>query len=229
MHKSVGSPSSSWASFAWPSQARWRFASLSRLRCTEVRASGRLYGDSAIPALRPACRSAGAAAWRCSATGHGAGAVLMGLSFHRRGPTTSRRGHLSEALSCPRAAHRGARRRHRSLDSASRAQGAHQQYHRRGDGRRRRRFVGTTARGTRHSGCSDIRNCIAALADAEPVMAKLLQYRFPGDESGTGRAHDRQLVARRCSSVQARLRGSGQQMNRVLAVRGQSCLLQAHR
>ena len=26
----------------------------------------------------------------------------------------------------------------------------------------------------------DIRNCIAALADAEPLMSELLQYRFPG-------------------------------------------------
>ena len=31
----------------------------------------------------------------------------------------------------------------------------------------------------------DIRNCIVALADAEPLMARLLQYRFPGaDASG---------------------------------------------
>ena len=28
----------------------------------------------------------------------------------------------------------------------------------------------------------DIRNCIVALADAEPLMARLLQYRFPGAE-----------------------------------------------
>ena len=27
----------------------------------------------------------------------------------------------------------------------------------------------------------DIRNCIVALADAEPLMSELLQYRFPGD------------------------------------------------
>ena len=27
----------------------------------------------------------------------------------------------------------------------------------------------------------DIRNCLVALADAEPLMARLLQYRFPGD------------------------------------------------
>src|SRR4249919_3909154 len=28
----------------------------------------------------------------------------------------------------------------------------------------------------------DIRNCIVALADAEPLMGELLQYRFPGDD-----------------------------------------------
>jgi uncharacterized cofD-like protein len=30
----------------------------------------------------------------------------------------------------------------------------------------------------------DIRNCIVALADAEPLMRELLQYRFPTDENG---------------------------------------------
>jgi uncharacterized cofD-like protein len=32
----------------------------------------------------------------------------------------------------------------------------------------------------------DIRNCIAALADAEPLMSQLLQYRFPGSSGGDG-------------------------------------------
>ena len=30
----------------------------------------------------------------------------------------------------------------------------------------------------------DIRNCIVALADAEPLMGRLLQYRFPSDATG---------------------------------------------
>ena len=30
----------------------------------------------------------------------------------------------------------------------------------------------------------DIRNCIAALADAEPLMSELLQYRFPASADG---------------------------------------------
>jgi uncharacterized cofD-like protein len=32
----------------------------------------------------------------------------------------------------------------------------------------------------------DIRNCIVALADAEPLMGQLLQYRFPGEEGSEG-------------------------------------------
>ena len=32
----------------------------------------------------------------------------------------------------------------------------------------------------------DIRHCIAALADAEPLMGELLQYRFPGSAGGSG-------------------------------------------
>jgi uncharacterized cofD-like protein len=34
----------------------------------------------------------------------------------------------------------------------------------------------------------DIRNCIVALADAEPLMGRLLQYRFPGAGAMSGRA-----------------------------------------
>ena len=33
----------------------------------------------------------------------------------------------------------------------------------------------------------DIRNCIVALADAEPLMGRLLQYRFPGTRTGRRR------------------------------------------
>ena len=34
----------------------------------------------------------------------------------------------------------------------------------------------------------DIRNCLVALADAEPVMSELLQYRFPGETGPTSLA-----------------------------------------
>ena len=36
----------------------------------------------------------------------------------------------------------------------------------------------------------DIRNCVVALADAEPLMARLLQYRFPGAGPATREAAD---------------------------------------
>jgi uncharacterized cofD-like protein len=69
----------------------------------------------------------------------------------------------------------------------------------------------------------DIRKCIAALADAEPVMAKLLQYRFPGDESGSLGGHTiGNLLLAAMSSVQGDdFEEAVRQMNRVLAVRGQ--------
>jgi len=69
----------------------------------------------------------------------------------------------------------------------------------------------------------DIRNCIAALADAEPLMAKLLQYRFPGDESGSLGGHTiGNLLLAAMSAVQGDdFEEAVRQMNRVLAVRGQ--------
>ena len=41
----------------------------------------------------------------------------------------------------------------------------------------------------------DIRNCIAALADAEPLMSELLQYRFPGDRPARRAAVEREPAA----------------------------------
>jgi uncharacterized cofD-like protein len=69
----------------------------------------------------------------------------------------------------------------------------------------------------------DIRNCIAALADAEPVMAKLLQYRFPGEDSASLGGHTiGNLLLAAMSSVQGNdFEEAVRQMNRVLAVRGQ--------
>ena len=58
----------------------------------------------------------------------------------------------------------------------------------------------------------DIRNCIVALADAEPLMSELFQYRFPG-EAGTdqpGRARHRQPPDRGDDGRRGgRLRGRG--------------------
>jgi uncharacterized cofD-like protein len=69
----------------------------------------------------------------------------------------------------------------------------------------------------------DIRNCIAALADSEPLMTELLQYRFPGEsEAGLGGHTIGNLLLAAMASVQGDDFEEGvRQMNRVLAVRGQ--------
>ena len=90
----------------------------------------------------------------------------------------------------------------------------------------------------------DIRNCIVALADAEPLMAELLQYRFPGDDGGDGRnqplhgngngngngaaepglrghAVGNLLIAAMCAIEEGDFEEGVRRMNRVLAVRGQ--------
>jgi uncharacterized cofD-like protein len=69
----------------------------------------------------------------------------------------------------------------------------------------------------------DIRNCIVALADAEPLMGELLQYRFPGDDAEALGGHTvGNLLLAAMSSVQGGdFEEAVRQMNRVLAVRGQ--------
>jgi uncharacterized cofD-like protein len=76
----------------------------------------------------------------------------------------------------------------------------------------------------------DIRNCIVALADAEPLMAQLLQYRFPGTDTETpaadqpglgGHAVGNLLIAAMCAIEGGDFEEGVRRMNRVLAVRGQ--------
>jgi uncharacterized cofD-like protein len=79
----------------------------------------------------------------------------------------------------------------------------------------------------------DIRNCIAALADAEPLMADLLGYRFPGGlqlpgvpvetEPGGlgGHAMGNLLIAALTALEDGDFEEAVRRMNRVLAVRGQ--------
>ncbi len=76
----------------------------------------------------------------------------------------------------------------------------------------------------------DIRNCIVALADAEPLMGRLLQYRFPtepgrsaDDDPHTlaGHAIGNLLIAAMTSIEAGDFEEGVRQMNRVLAVRGQ--------
>jgi uncharacterized cofD-like protein len=70
----------------------------------------------------------------------------------------------------------------------------------------------------------DIRNCIVALADAEPLMGELLQYRFPGEEvpeSLGGHAIGNLLIAAMTAVEDGDFEEAVRKMNRVLAVRGQ--------
>ncbi len=69
----------------------------------------------------------------------------------------------------------------------------------------------------------DIRMCIAALADAEPAMSSLLQYRFPerdgSDSRFAGHAFGNLLIAA-LTDVTGDFEEAVRQSNRVLAVRG---------
>ena len=69
----------------------------------------------------------------------------------------------------------------------------------------------------------DIRNCIAALADAEPTMGSLMQYRFPasdGQPGLAGHAFGNLLIAA-MADITGDFEEGVRQSNRVLAVRGQ--------
>jgi uncharacterized cofD-like protein len=70
----------------------------------------------------------------------------------------------------------------------------------------------------------DIRNCIAALADAEPLMSDVLQYRFPegdGDAQGlAGHALGNLLIAAVTQVEGGDFEDGIRVMNRILAVRG---------
>ncbi|MEW5991213.1 MAG: gluconeogenesis factor YvcK family protein [Chloroflexota bacterium] len=79
----------------------------------------------------------------------------------------------------------------------------------------------------------DIRNCIAALADAEPLMSELLGYRFPGGQRVVGQPIETQpgglgghaignlLIAALTAVEGGDFEEGVRRMNRVLAVRGQ--------
>lgn len=68
----------------------------------------------------------------------------------------------------------------------------------------------------------DIRACIAALADAEPTMTRLMQYRFPVGESQPGLAGHAfgNLLIAALADISGDFEEGVRQANRVLAVRG---------
>jgi uncharacterized cofD-like protein len=82
----------------------------------------------------------------------------------------------------------------------------------------------------------DLRNCVVALADSEPLMGRLLQYRFPGAHVGlpeaaprtdpaattglAGHAVGNLLIAALVALEEGDFEEAVREMNRVLAVRG---------
>lgn len=73
----------------------------------------------------------------------------------------------------------------------------------------------------------DIRNCIAALADAEPLMSELLQYRFPATvgSDGTATGLGGHTVGNLLLAAMTQVEGGDfeegvRRINRILAVRG---------
>jgi uncharacterized cofD-like protein len=71
----------------------------------------------------------------------------------------------------------------------------------------------------------DIRNCIVALADAEPLMSEVMQYRFPVAEAGEpqglgGHALGNLLIAAMTAVEDGDFEDGIRLMNRILAVRG---------
>ena len=66
----------------------------------------------------------------------------------------------------------------------------------------------------------DLRNCIAALADAEPLMTQLMQYRFPSGSGLDNHAFGNLFIAA-MTAVTGDFEEAVRESNRVLAVRGQ--------
>jgi uncharacterized cofD-like protein len=66
----------------------------------------------------------------------------------------------------------------------------------------------------------DIRNCLAALAETEPTMSELLQYRFGRDEGSLAGHAVGNLLISAMTAIDGDFEEAVRQMNRVLAVRG---------
>ncbi len=68
----------------------------------------------------------------------------------------------------------------------------------------------------------DVRNCIAALADAEPLMTRLFQYRFPEESGESLMGHSfGNLFIVALSEITGSMEEAIHETSRVLAVRGQ--------
>ena len=66
----------------------------------------------------------------------------------------------------------------------------------------------------------DIRNCLVALADSEPLMTELFQYRFNGEASGLGGHSFGNLLIAALTDITGDLEQAVRETSRVLAIRG---------
>jgi len=70
----------------------------------------------------------------------------------------------------------------------------------------------------------DIRNCLVALADAEPLMTELFQYRFDGDRQGCGNGLEGHsfgnLLIAAMTAITGDFERAVRETSRVLAIRG---------
>ena len=90
--------------------------------------------------------------------------------------------------------------------------------HRRGDGGRRRRGVRRAPPGHRHAPARDIRHCMEALANVEPIMQRLLTYRFT--EGGLAGQSFGNLILAALNGVTGSFEEAVSQMSQVLAITG---------
>lgn len=67
----------------------------------------------------------------------------------------------------------------------------------------------------------DLRSCLVALADTEPLMEKLFQYRFAGEGDLAGHSFGNLFIAAMTQVVGGDIEQALQQSSKVLAVRGQ--------
>ncbi|MGI5819188.1 MAG: gluconeogenesis factor YvcK family protein [Armatimonadota bacterium] len=66
----------------------------------------------------------------------------------------------------------------------------------------------------------DIRNCLVALADSEPLMTELFQYRFNGDPGGLGGHNFGNLLIAALTDITGDFEQAIRETSRVLAIRG---------
>ena len=172
--------------------------------------------------LEPEVRAALVALLGILLTGIGMWGLMRSVVSPFVAPRRQRHGGaLHEALPRPRPADRRDRRRHRPLDAAARPEGLQRETS--PPSWRWPTTAAAVGQLRQQLGIvppGDIRNCIAALADAEPLMTQLMQYRFPAGPGLDNHAFGNLFIAA-MTAVTGDFEEAVRESNRVLAVRGQ--------